>query len=686
MWRSVLFWPLKPPKSSLHVNKLLLIILLGWPMCLVWSQTGPVPQDSSGQPVIIDFAEVFEYVVEDTLTIQRLQGEVELRQDSMFIYCDEAEIRNDDFVMARGNVVLLQNDTISTFADSLEYYADRQVAYLFNNVVLVNGEQKLFTDSLRYDVANKRAVYNTRAKLTNGEAQLSSLRGTYDVNAHYANLKDSVFVVRNDFNLIADTLGFDTEQRIVFFEGPTVMATPQSRVYCEDGFYRLNDTTGAFSRNAQVARGTQRAIADTIYYYGQEDRFVLAGNARFADGQQRAQGQRIEYFERTNKTVLTGDATFVDGQQQVSGERINYDGTTQVFNTAGRVFITEPPYLLNADSLWYDEITGVAQVSGSVLWRDTLSQRSIRAQRLDYRAAGDYVKAFGGRPLFSTLVEGDTLWLSADTLLTFLQPTKAPRRDTLMSDSTGIVTDSALLARDTSTILNTAAETAQDTDSLVRQDLMPLPLEIDTLNNLTNSDSTASPPQRLDADSVRVLLAYNEVRIFKSNLQAVCDSLAYTGADSTFRLFESPIMWSDTSQFVADTIRIKLRNDAIDRVLLQSKSMIVNSPDELFFNQIKGRQVDVDFREGEVDNMLVRGNAESVYYILDEAKAYVGVNHVKSARMRLQFANGELADIYFYDQPEGDLQPLKPVNQAPKLLEEFRWETALRPASKQDLY
>jgi len=377
----------------------------------------------------------------------------------------------------------------------------------------------------------------------------------------------------------------------------------------------LTESIGQCRQNAQVARGTQRAMADTIYYYGKEDRFVLSGKAKFADGTQRAQGKRIEYLEKQNLTTLTGDATFVDGEQRVSGERITYNGETQVFNSSGRIFITEPPFLLNADSLWYDELTGIAQVQGNVLWRDTLSDRTITADRLDYKAEGDYVKAYGGRPVFSTLVEGDSLWMSADTLLTFLQAPAAQvsvePADTMVEQTTSSRTDSMFMV-------------ASSVDTATREDLRPLPV-VDTMSATVASDTSAAPVL-VDMDSIRVLLAYPDVRIFKSNLQAICDSLAYSGADSTFRLYEGPIMWSDTSQFIADTVSIQLRNKAIDRVKLQSKSMIVNSPDELFFNQIKGRQVDVDFKAGEVDRMYVRGNAESVYYILDEDLSLIHIS------------------------------------------------------------
>lgn len=188
-----------------------------------------------------------------------------------------------------------------------------------------------------------------------------------------------------------------------------------------------------------------------------------------------------------------------------------------------------------------------------------------------------------------------------------------------------------------------------------------------------------------EPDSTRKLLAYRNVRIFKSNLQAICDSLAFNELDSAFTLYNAPIVWSDTSQFLADTITMMLRNQTIHKVLLRSKAMIINSPDDIFYNQVKGRQVIVDFIEGDIDQMAVRGNAESVYYIQDDDKAYIGVNHVKSARMRLMFEEGQLRDIYFYDQPDGDLKPLKRVGEEPELLEDFKWEIERRPLSRQTL-
>ena len=663
----------------------------------------------------IDFAEVYERIVAHDTIYQRLAGEVELRRGELFIYCDEATIRNDDYVRARGNVVLLQNDTLSLFADSMHYYASQDLAMLYGQVVLVNGEQKLFTDVLRYDIAAKRATYATRAKLTDGQAQLSSLRGVYDLGIKRATFRDSVFVVGENFNLISDTLSFATDRRIVYFEGPTVMATTSSRVYCEDGYYDMRDSIGEFRRNAQVAREDARYRADLITFNAATNEFQLIGAARFADAERRARGDTIRYHERTNRTQIIGSADYVEGDQHVSGQRIDYNGITKTFSSQGRVAISEPPYLLDADSVDFTDETGLAFVNGNVIWRDTASQRTLTADHLVYRQDDEYIKAFGGRPLFTAVVEEDTTYISADTLLSFRQKYSPPlpAADTNAA-SAGATVDSVsaqvpllgdsvqvdslrdvVLPRDTSITVQLSPKPASAPVDSARSNspaaasrevspdsrLQPLPL--DTTDVITPADTAA--PAAAAPDSIRLVLAYNNVRIYKSDLQAVCDSLAMNSLDSTITLFRDPLVWSDTSQFTADTVVIKLRGQDIDNVKLLSKSMIVNSTDERFFNQIKGRRIDVAFSEGEIHRMLVRGNAESVYYILDEQQAYIGVNHVRSARMRIDFAAGKLTDIRFYDQPQGGIEPMAASGQAPKVLEDFRWEIQLRPRSKDDL-
>ena len=186
-------------------------------------------------------------------------------------------------------------------------------------------------------------------------------------------------------------------------------------------------------------------------------------------------------------------------------------------------------------------------------------------------------------------------------------------------------------------------------------------------------------------DSTRILLGYKDVRIFKSDLQVVCDSLAYNSADSLFEFYQSPIIWSDTSQFFADVIKMQLANDQIDQIFLIGNAFIINSPDETFYNQIKGKNITAFFKDNELDQMDVIGNAESVYYARDEEEAYIGVNKSVCSKMLVYFGNNEIEYIHFYTQPVSNMLPMKKTNHEDLKLSGFRWEKKLRPKSLEDL-
>ena len=188
-----------------------------------------------------------------------------------------------------------------------------------------------------------------------------------------------------------------------------------------------------------------------------------------------------------------------------------------------------------------------------------------------------------------------------------------------------------------------------------------------------------------DLDSSRILMAFRDVRIFKSDMQAICDSLSYNTKDSIFQFFDDPIVWSDTSQFSADTMHMVMNDGEIDTIFLIDNGFIINSPDEKFFNQIKGKDITAYFRENELREMKVEGNAESVYYALDDDKAYVGVNKTVCSEMLLFFGNNEIEKIKFFAQPKANLQPMKQANHDELKLPGFRWLSEERPSSVADL-
>lgn len=568
------------------------------------------------QEILVDHADLFELTQEDTTTVQKLIGHVELRQDTVFMYCDSAVIENRLDLTANGNVIIQQSDTLNVFSDSLIYDGRIRVADLYGDVILVNGEQKLFTDLLNYDLKTKVATYVNGATLTNGSSQLTSKIGYYYVNESTAYFKDSVIVVDPNFSLKADTLKFNTATKVVEFLGPTLIKNDTIKVYCEGGFYDTENNVAEFTDNAQFQKVDQKAQAEVIRYDGAKKEYLLIGDAKFSEGEQQATADTIRHDEVADKTYLVGRAKFRDGAQRINSEEIIYDAGSDTYSTRGRSVINDPPQILEADQIDYTEASGMGVAIGHVIWQDTSAKISILCDQADYDQSSNYLKASGGkngRPLFIALVEDDTMFMAADTLLS------------------------------------------------------------------TKVDSTSS-------DSSRLLIGYYDVRIYKSNLQAVSDSLVYNTKDSLFYFFDNPIMWSDTSQFSADTMRMLLSDNTIDRIFLKENGLIVNSPDEVYFNQIQGKDITAFFRDENLRKMQVEGNAESVYYALDEQQAYIGVNKIICSAMTLLFGDNQVEQIKFFEKPQGNLKPMQEANHEELKLKRFYWETNRRPKSVADLF
>ena len=585
------------------------------------SQQSTVQSDT--QKLKIETAAVIEYFLKNGREIQKLSGTVRLRQDNTLIYCDTATM-DKDFAVLRGKVVIAQGDSVKAFADSAHYNAVTKISDLFGNVVLINGQQQLFTNRLRYDLGNKIATYTTGATMTNGKSQVTSRRGHYFVEQKEVFLKGDVVVTDPEFTMRTDTMTFNTEAQLVRFVAPTLISQRGSKIYTEGGFYDMNLDFAEFDKNPQYEKDGQLGRARKMRYQGGElKEYTLEGDAHIekpAKGEI-AEADVIRYNANDEKTLLRGNAHFRDSTRDIQGAEIRYDTRNKTYQLTGRGRVSDPPNIIEADSLDFNDVLGNGLALGSVIWQDTSSDYTVLSWRMDYNKTSQYLNAFGGfgesgaggRPMMKSLIDRDTMFMSADTLSSF------------------------------------------------------------------KPDS---------ASDVRQLIAHRDVRIFKRDLQAVCDSLTYSSADSIFwfyKLDKMPLIWSDTSQFSGDTIKMLLKNKKLDRLWLLQNSMVINSEDGILFNQIKGRNATVFFRDDQAREMLVEGNAQAVYYAVDDKQAYIGLNETACSEMRLFFGDNKVESIKFYQQPSGKFIPMKQAGKDTKKLEGFFWEKVRRPRGVGDL-
>ena len=189
------------------------------------------------------------------------------------------------------------------------------------------------------------------------------------------------------------------------------------------------------------------------------------------------------------------------------------------------------------------------------------------------------------------------------------------------------------------------------------------------------------------------LLAFRNVRIFKSDLQAVADSLAYTAADSTMTFFGNPALWNLDNQMTADTIHMITRRKDIDRILMINNSFVIGEDELENFNQIKGRKMTAFMKQRRIHHVDVEGNGESLYFALEEKKIQsdsiaarmvllTGMNQIICSNMKINFLEGKVDNISFYVKPDAKFIPPQEIDPEEEKLKGFEWRAAERPNRK----
>ena len=178
----------------------------------------------------------------------------------------------------------------------------------------------------------------------------------------------------------------------------------------------------------------------------------------------------------------------------------------------------------------------------------------------------------------------------------------------------------------------------------------------------------------------RVLTAYRDVKIYKSDMQAVSDSLEYNFSDSIISLYTAPILWTDSNQITGDTILVYQGTDGIEKLSAFNSGFLIEKDIHGFYNQVSGKTVDGIFEDGDLHHINVEGNGQSVYYAQEDSATYSGVNDIICGSMVIYMDSvSGVRDIHFHGQPTADFYPLDQFPSTKKHLPGFNWQAERKP-------
>ena len=152
-------------------------------------------------------------------------------------------------------------------------------------------------------------------------------------------------------------------------------------------------------------------------------------------------------------------------------------------------------------------------------------------------------------------------------------------------------------------------------------------------------ESVAEPK---DSTKVGFLTAIGHVRIFRKDMQAVCDSLVYSSLDSCMTMYRDPVTWSDERQLFGDSIKIYMNDSTVREAYVFSNAMSIEKRlDQKHFNQVASREMRAFFKEGKIRLTEAIGNVLSVYFPEEEKdSSVIGLNYLETDTLRM-FMSGQ---------------------------------------------
>jgi lipopolysaccharide export system protein LptA len=409
----------------------------------------------------------------------------------------------------------------------------------------------------------------------------------------------------------------------------------------EELVYDEQTKIGIYYKGGKVVNGKTVLTSTEGYYYGETKDVYFKQNVFLKDSGFTVKTDTLLYNTKTGITTIVAPSTIVSGKQTIKTKDGYYDTKSKKAFFNQRPIIDDSTYTFVADKIAVDDKTGLSEYDGNAVYRTKdstgydLIAGNIKANRKTNALLATQ------KPLLLIKQPQDTTYITADTLFT------SKLSELVKSRTVPMVKDS-------------------------------VKGKIPIVKNPTDSSAD------------RYFEAYFNVRIFNDSLQAVCDSMFYSGEDSVFRLFKNPIAWAQKNQITGDTMYLFVQNKKPERIYVFENAMSIQKLTDKYFNQIKGNTINGFFLDGKIDHLRAKGNAETVYYGVDESNKYLGVNKASCDVIDMYFEQkkdgASPQKIVLRNNLEGTAYPMRQINHEELRLRKFKWLENLRPKSKFDIF
>ncbi|MBX2945956.1 MAG: Organic solvent tolerance protein OstA [Cyclobacteriaceae bacterium] len=480
------------------------------------------------------------------------------------------------WVLAQNRVTLKQADQLIGGVKDGERF-DRVIG----NVIFEQSRTTIHCDSALFFRTRNIVEAFGRVKIIEGDSvTITSNRAEYDGNTRIAKLRSNVvFTKLATATLYTDYLDFDRLKNEAYYFNKGRLVDSINVLTSNKGYYQVNSNIASFKRNVVVTNPDYNMKSDSLQYNSRTKIIYFRTETTVTD----KEGNTFVY-EGGEYDTRSQQSDIKQGQAEsqsytLTGNKLKLDDLRKFYTVKGNVVMThkEENLVIYGDDAWLDKRKNIAKV-------------------------------FTNAWLTKVTEEGDTLFMSADTLVSIDSDDPAKKR----------------------------------------------------------------------------LLAYNNVKIFKKDIQGLADSLEYRQSDSIMFLYKAPALWTAGNQMTADTISMLIENNTISKIFLTVNAFVISTDTLKNFNQIKGRKMTAYFKKNQLHRVVVEGNGESIYFALeDKTNLLMGMNKIICSNITIRFKDARVNNLSFYVRPDADFIPPHELKKDDLLLNGFQWKIEMRPTRKE---
>ena len=474
-------------------------------------------------------------------TYRRATGNAVFLHNNTYLMCDTAIWDVDSrLIEAIGSVRILQERT-ELESDRMFYHIDRDLAEFRGNIVQLRDKDNntLRTRHLDYNTKDSVAVFMNGGSMRDKDGQIiESQRGTYDSKIKEFNFATDVNMFTDSIFVETTTLRYESDRNFATFGRGTNAWQEDNMLSADAGWYDRNREVFFFRRNVHVMSDTQEGWCDSLYFYRNTMNVDMFGNAQVTDTTRNvsAVAGHINYIDSLSKvTLLRKPAVIAKTEENGQVDTVYFGADTLIYYTKR---------MCDIDSC----VIADANTRKATLDIDPVSEYRHKAAEEAARAAAEAAKNDPNRP--------PDIPKSNNQQENAAAAEESPSSPAESQDSSAVAVSDSVTSDSTAFAVSDSLGVASS-DSL----------------GIASPDSSAMLQPVIDTTEIGFVTALRNVKIYRKNMQIVCDSLEYSDLDSLARLFKSPVIWNEvTQQFSADSVTAVIRNQMMEKVSLMANA------------------------------------------------------------------------------------------------------------------